>query len=41
MAVRQALESGLTTRRRLREAASGRSARVREFVEAALSGEPA
>lgn len=41
MAVRQALERGLTTRRRLREAASGRSARVREFVEAALPEEPA
>lgn len=40
-AVRQALERGLTTRRRLREAASGRSVRVREFVESALAGAPA
>lgn len=41
LAVRQALERGLTTRPRLREAASGRSARVRGFVEAVLPEEPA
>ena len=41
MAVRQALERSLTTRRRLREAASGRSARVRRFVERVLAGAPA
>jgi len=41
MAIRQALERGLTTRRRLREAAAGRSARVRGFVEAALAEAPA
>jgi predicted transcriptional regulator of viral defense system len=40
MAVHQALERGLTTRRRLREAASRRSARVRGSVEAALPEEP-
>lgn len=40
LAVRQALERGLTTQRRLREAASGRSARVRRFVEDALAGVP-
>ncbi len=36
-AVRQALERGLTTRRRLREAAAGRSARVRGFVGRVLA----
>lgn len=41
LAIRQALERGLTTLRRLREAASGRSARVREFVELALAATPA
>jgi predicted transcriptional regulator of viral defense system len=41
MAVHQALERSLTTRRRLREAASGRSAYVRRFVERVLSGAPA
>lgn len=40
-AIRQALERGLTTRWRLREAAAGRSARVREFVERALAEAPA
>ncbi len=37
MAVRQALERGLTTPRRLRTAAAGRSARVRGFVDRVLS----
>jgi hypothetical protein len=37
MAIGQALERGLTTRRRLREAASGRSSRVRGFVEDAVA----
>lgn len=41
MAVHQALERSLTTRRRLREAASRRSAYVRRFVERVLSGAPA
>lgn len=41
MAVHQALERSLTTRRRFREAASGRSAYVRRFVERVLSGAPA
>lgn len=41
MAVHQALERSLTTRRRLREAALGRSARVRRFVERVLAGAPA
>jgi predicted transcriptional regulator of viral defense system len=36
LAVRQALDRGLTTRRRLRAAASGRPARVRTFVERLL-----
>lgn len=36
MAIGQALERGLTTPRRLTEAASGRSARVRKFVESRL-----
>ncbi len=39
-AIRQALSRGLTTRRRLRESASGRSARVRGFVEHALTEAP-
>ncbi|WP_253828473.1 type IV toxin-antitoxin system AbiEi family antitoxin domain-containing protein [Prauserella aidingensis] len=34
LAVRQALARGLTTRRRLRQVAAGRSKRVREFVDA-------
>ncbi len=41
LAVRQALERGLTTARRLREAASGRSPRVRGFIEDVLAGVPA
>ncbi|MGB3680990.1 MAG: type IV toxin-antitoxin system AbiEi family antitoxin domain-containing protein [Rubrobacteraceae bacterium] len=41
MAVRQALERSLTTRRRLREVASGRSVRVRRFVDRVLAGVPA
>ena len=40
-AIRQALERGLTTRRRLQGAAAGRSARVREFVERAVAEAPA
>lgn len=36
LAVRQALDRGLTTPRRLREAASSRSARIRRFVSRAL-----
>ena len=38
MAIGQALERGLTTPRRLTEATSGRSARVREFTERRLKG---
>lgn len=38
LAVRQALERGLTTPRRLRAAASTRSARVRKFIERNLDG---
>lgn len=41
MAVSQALDRGLTTRRRLREAAAGRSARVRGFVDNVLTEAPA
>jgi predicted transcriptional regulator of viral defense system len=41
MAIRQALERGLTTPRRLRAAAEGRSSRVRGFVERALGAVPA
>lgn len=41
LAVRQALERGLTTPRRLRAAASNRSARVRRFIERGLEGVPA
>jgi predicted transcriptional regulator of viral defense system len=41
MAIRQALERGLTTPRRLRAAASSRSARVRKFIERSLDGVPA
>lgn len=41
LAVRQALDRGLTTPRRLRAAASSRSARVREFIERALDEVPA
>lgn len=37
MAIRQALERGLTTPRRLRAAAEGRSGRVRGFIERTLS----
>lgn len=37
LAVRQALERGLTTPRRLRTAADGRSARVRTFIERLLA----
>ena len=40
-AIRQVLERGLTTRRRLQGAAAGRSARVREFVERAVAEAPA
>jgi predicted transcriptional regulator of viral defense system len=40
MAVRQALERGLTTPRRLQAAASTRSARVRKFIERRLDGVP-
>jgi predicted transcriptional regulator of viral defense system len=38
MAVRQALDRGVTTPRRLRTAASSRSERVRKFIEQALEG---
>ena len=41
LAVRQALERGLTTPRRLRAAASSRSARVRQFIKRALDEIPA
>lgn len=41
MAIRQALERGLTTPRRLRAAAEDRATRVREFVERVLTGVPA
>jgi predicted transcriptional regulator of viral defense system len=41
VAVSQALERGLSTRRRLRIAASSRSPRVREFLEGALGKAPA
>jgi predicted transcriptional regulator of viral defense system len=41
MAINQALERGLTTSQRLGEAASGRSARVRKFIERGLQGTPA
>lgn len=41
LAVRQALDRGLTTPRRLRAAASSRSARVRRFIERALAQVPA
>jgi hypothetical protein len=41
MAIRQALERGLTTPRRLRVAASPRSARVRKFIERRLEEVPA
>ena len=37
LAIHQALERGLTTRRRMQEATSGRSARVRGFVEDTLA----
>lgn len=37
MAIRQSLNRGLTTPRRLREAANGRSARVRGSIEAVLA----
>jgi predicted transcriptional regulator of viral defense system len=40
LAIRQALERGLTTPRRLRSAALSRSARVRRFIERALAGGP-
>lgn len=36
LAMRQALDRGLTTRRRLTEAAKGRSTRVRSFIETAV-----
>jgi predicted transcriptional regulator of viral defense system len=36
MAIRQALDRGLTTPRRLRRAADGRSSRVRAFIESVL-----
>jgi len=38
LAMRQALERGLTTPRLLRAAAAGRSDRVRGFVERVLTG---
>lgn len=38
MAIRQALERGMTTPRRLRAAASSSSERVRRFVEASIEG---
>jgi predicted transcriptional regulator of viral defense system len=41
MAISQALELGLTTPRRLRAAAEGRSARVHGFIEHALAALPA
>jgi predicted transcriptional regulator of viral defense system len=41
MAIRQALERGLTTPRRLRAMASTRPARVRRFLERDLEGAPA
>jgi predicted transcriptional regulator of viral defense system len=41
LAVRQALERGLTTPRRLRAAAAPRSARVQHFIERALDEVPA
>lgn len=41
MAIRQALERGMTTQRRLTDAASERSARVRKFVERRLEQVPA
>ena len=41
MAVRQALDRGLTTPRRLRTAASTRPARVRKFIERRLREAPA
>jgi predicted transcriptional regulator of viral defense system len=41
LAVRQALERGLTTRRRLRAAAGTRSARVRTFIDRLLTQGPA
>ena len=41
MAVRQTLERGLTTPRRLRAAASTRPARIRKFIERRLDGVPA
>jgi predicted transcriptional regulator of viral defense system len=41
LAARQALERGMTTPRRLRAAAEGRSDRVRRFVEQIVSGERA
>lgn len=41
LAIGQALERGLTSTRRIRAAAAGRSARVRGFVDSVLSGAPA
>jgi predicted transcriptional regulator of viral defense system len=41
LAVRQALEHGLTTPRRLRAAAAGRPSRVRAFIDRLLTGAPA
>jgi predicted transcriptional regulator of viral defense system len=40
MAIGQALERGLTTQRRLTEAASARSVRVRKFIERRLEEVP-
>jgi predicted transcriptional regulator of viral defense system len=40
LAIRQALERGLTTPRRLREVAEGRSSRVRRIIERALGAVP-
>lgn len=41
LAVRQALDRGLTTRRRLTETAKGRSSRVRSFIVTAVEQVPA
>ena len=41
LAIRQAVERGLTTPRRLREVVEGRSARTRLFIESALGRVPA
>jgi hypothetical protein len=41
LGIRQALDRGLTTPRRLRDAAAGRSARVRAAIQDGLAGVPA